>query len=394
MSFKNPKQELILSRLREPRRFIQAIVGPRQVGKTTAARQALCDSGLPWLYFSSCDALLPGLAWISERFEEAREKLRREGLSELILAIDDIERIEGWSDAVKREWDDDSFHDRGIKLVLICNRCRLLESGHSDSLAGRFEEIRMGHWTFSKMRERFGTTLEQYLYFGGFPGAAAFCSDEDGFRAFVQGSVADAALKDILMHCGVRKPALLEQEFRLGAARSGQILSYTRMLSSLRDAGNTVTLSGYAALLEQSGLLRALGKFSPAGARRRASIPKFQVFDNALKALFTPCSFQSARADPAIWAGIAESAIGAYIANQAFLHHLEASYWREGSDEVDFVLRKNGRVAAIEIMGSARGNARGLVRFARKFGPCRTLAVGDGGISPEEFLATELDGIF
>lgn len=395
MDFKRQEYKLIRDRLKEPRKFIQVLTGPRQVGKTTVVKQVLDDIDIPWLYFSADATSQPNRTWISVSWDAARERLRREALGEVILVIDEIQKIKGWSEIVKKEWDDDSFNDRQVKLLLLGSSRVLLQSGLSDSLAGRFEEIRMGHWRYAEMRDCFGFSLEKYLYYGGFPGAASFSNDEDRFRAYVQSAIVDATVhKDILMEAPVRKPALLEQAFILGVSYSGQILSLNKMLGSLQDAGNTVTLANYLSLLDQSGLLRGLGKFSIDASRRRASIPKFQTYDNALKILFTPTTFQGAQLDRALWGNIFESGIGAYIINQAFLHRFEAYYWREGSDEVDFVLRKNGRVVAIEVKSNAQKNSRGLERFSKEFNPHKAFIVGKGWIAPEEFLTTELDGIF
>ena len=84
------------------------------------------------------------------------------------------------------------------------------------------------------------------------------------------------------MDSPIGKPALLRQTFELSVACSGKILSLTKMLGALQDAGNTVTLAGYLMLLNESGLVCALQKFAMDTARKRASIPKYQVYNNAL----------------------------------------------------------------------------------------------------------------
>ena len=170
------------------------------------------------------------------------------------------------------------------------------------------------------------------------------------------------------MDTPISKPALLRQTFELGAAYSGELLSLNKMLGSLQDAGNTVTLAGYINLLDESGLLRGLQKFSTDMARRRASIPKFQVYNNALKMVYSPLTFEQAILDRKSWGRIFESGIGAWLVSQAFVHRFEVFYWRERDDEVDFVLRKKGSVVVIEVKSNGEKRTEGLDKWRHQCG--------------------------
>ena len=259
----------------------------------------------------------------------------------------------------------------------------------------RFEEIRMSHWNYREMQECFGFSLGQYLFYGGYPGAATLIGDEDRFGQYIQSTIIEATInKDILMNTPISKPALLRQTFELGAAYSGELLSLNKMLGSLQDAGNTVTLAGYINLLDESGLLRGLQKFSTDMARRRASIPKFQVYNNALKMVYSPLTFEQAILDRKSWGRIFESGIGAWLVSQAFVHRFEVFYWRERNDEVDFVLRKKGSVVAIEVKSNREQRTEGLNKFRKLFNPRAAFIVGDGGISAEDFLSMDLRKLF
>jgi len=159
----------------------------------------------------------------------------------------------------------------------------LVQQGLSESLAGRFEILRIGHWSFSEMRDAFGLTVDQYLYFGGYPGSAALINDEERWRRYLLDSLIETTLaRDILLMNRVDKPALLRQMFRLGCEYSGQILSYQKMLGQLQDAGNTTTLAHYLDLLSGAGMLCGLSKFSSEVVRQRGSSPKLQVLNNGL----------------------------------------------------------------------------------------------------------------
>ena len=339
--YKRSEYQVIKRRLEERRRFIQVVMGARQIGKSTVVKQVLKDIDIPYQFFSADNVPATNSAWISNCWAAVRSLKESKKLESIILVIDEIQKISNWSEVVKKEWDDDTFYDRDIKVLLLGSSRVLLEKGLSESLAGRFEEIRMGHWSYQEMRECFGYSLDQYIFYGGYPGAAVLVDDYDRFQQYIQSSIIEATInKDILMDTPISKPALLRQTFELGAAYSGNLLSLNKMLGTLQDAGNTATLAGYVNLLDESGLLCGLQKFSVDMARRKASIPKFQVYNNALKMVFSPFSFEQAILDRKTWGHIFESGIGAYLVNQAFIHRFEVFYWRERNDEVDFVLRK------------------------------------------------------
>ena len=350
---------------------------------------------MPYQFFSADNVPATNSAWISDCWAAVRSLKESRGWESVILVIDEIQKIANWSEVVKKEWDDDTFHDCNIKVLLLGSSRVLLEKGLSESLAGRFEEIRMSHWSYREMQECFGFSLDQYLFYGGYPGAATLIGDEDRFGQYIQSAIIEATInKDILMDTPISKPALLRQTFELGAAYSGELLSLNKMLGSLQDAGNTVTLAGYINLLDESGLLCGLQKFSVDMARRRASIPKLQVYNNALKMVYSPLTFEQAILNRKAWGRIFESGIGAYLVSQAFVHRFEVFYWRERDAEVDFVLRKKGSVVAIEVKSNAEKQTDGLDKFRKLFNPQSAFIVGDGGISAEDFLSMDVSKLF
>ena len=393
--YKRAEYQVITERLKEPRKFIQVVMGARQIGKSTVVKQVLQDLDMPYRLFSADNVPATNNAWISDCWAAARSLKESRGWESVVLVIDEIQKIANWSEAVKKEWDDDTFHGRNIKVLLLGSSRVLLEKDLSESLAGRFEEIRMSHWRYREMQECFGFSLDQYMFYGGYPGAATLIGDEDRFGQYIQSAIIEATInKDILMDTPISKPALLRQTFELGAAYSGELLSLNKMLGSLQDAGNTVTLAGYINLLDESGLLCGLQKFSIDMARRRASIPKLQVYNNALKMVYSPLTFEQVILNRKAWGRIFESAIGAYLVNQAFVHRFEVFYWRERDYEVDFVLRKKGAVVAIEVKSNAEKRTEGLDKFRKLFHPQTAFIVGDGGISAEDFFSMDLRKLF
>lgn len=393
--YKRAEYQIIKDRLNEPRKFIQVVMGARQIGKSTVVKQVLKDIDVPYQFYSADNVPATNSSWISNCWAAVRSLKANNRWDSIILVIDEIQKISDWSEVVKKEWDDDTFHDCNIKVLLLGSSRVLLEKGLSESLAGRFEEIRMSHWSYIEMQECFGFTLDQYLFYGSYPGAASLAGDEDRYQQYIQSSIIDATInKDILMDTPISKPALLRQTFELGAAYSGELLSLNKMLGSLQDAGNTATLAGYINLLGESGLLCGLQKFSVDMARRKASIPKLQVYNNALKMVYSPLTFEQAVMDRKSWGRIFESGIGAYLVSQAFIHRFEVYYWRERNDEVDFILRKKGSVVAIEIKSNAEKRTDGLDKFRQLFKPQSSFIVGDGGIGAEDFLSMNINDLF
>lgn len=393
--FKRAIFQTIKSRIEENRKFIQVVMGARQIGKSTVVKQVLNEIDVPYQIYSADNVPASNTAWISNCWAAARSVKQNNGWDSILLVIDEIQKIANWSEAVKKEWDEDTFYDRNIKVLLLGSSRVLLEKGLSESLAGRFEEIRMSHWTYKEMKECFGFSLDQYVFYGGYPGAASLAHDADRFDQYIQSSIIDATInKDILMDTPISKPALLRQTFELGSAYSGNMLSLNKMLGSLQDAGNTSTLAGYINLLNESGLLSGLQKYSVDMSRRKASIPKFQVYNNALKMVYSNLTFEQAVMDRKTWGHIFESAVGAYLVSQAFVHRFEVFYWRERNDEVDFVLRKKGVLVAIEVKSNAEKRTEGLDTFRQLFNPKNSFIVGDGGISAEDFFSMDIRNLF
>ena len=387
--------DVLRRRLGEPRKFIQVVLGPRQIGKTTVVRQVLHDINKPQLYFSADDTAVAGSAWLASCWTAARLEAQTHPDAGCVLVIDEIQKVPNWSETVKRQWDDDTWNERNIKVVLLGSSRALILQGLSESLMGRFEEIRMTHWTYAEMRDCFGLTVDEFIYFGGYPGAVEMMQDEARWKVYVRNSMIDATVnRDIFEDVRIGKAALLRKTLELGAAYSGKILSLTKLLGEIQDAGNVMTIAGYLERLNQCGLLGTFQKFSVDDARRRASIPKFQVHNNALLTALSAGTFEQVRNDPVKWGHYVESAVGAYLISQAYRLQFEVFYWRDGNNEVDFVLRKDGKVVALEVKSNHERYTKGLDVFCQKFRPKVALIVGSGGLPLETFLETPITDLF
>lgn len=379
-----PHAELLRSRIAEPRRFIQAVIGPRQVGKTTLVRQILEDLGERGVYVSADEPGLQAIAWISEAWTRARDLAGQHGSA--VLALDEVHKLTGWADQVKALWDQDTHTRTDVRLVVLGSAPTLLTKTMGDSLAGRFETIRIPHWSLPEMRQAFGWDLETFIRFGGYPGPAGLIGDIPRWRAYVRDSLIEPAIsRDVLLLTRVDKPALLRRVFGLACAYSGQILSYTKMLGQLQDAGNTTTLAHYLDLLSGAGLIAGIPKFAGDVARQRASSPKLMAY---APALVTAESSSDLLDDPAHRGRLAESAVGAHLLSAEREGICRVYYWRQGDREVDFVVRTERSLTAIEVKSTrAPIDRRGLDAFATTFGPDRVLVVGADDLPLERFLS-------
>jgi predicted AAA+ superfamily ATPase len=395
--FIRPAARILADRLDEPRRFIQVVAGPRQVGKTTLVQQILDRTRRPHHSVSADEPTMRDASWLRAQWDVARRLTDPPDGAPAILVIDEIQRVADWAEVVKHSWDQDTRAGRPLHVVLLGSAPLLVESGLDESLAGRFERIQLGHWSYPEMRDAFGFGLDQYIYFGGYPGAAPLVGDQARWRRYILDSLVETTIaRDVLLLTRVDKPALLRRLFELSCRYSGQILSYTKMLGQLQDAGNTTTLAHYLDLLAGVGMVAGLPKFAGQAVRRRASSPKLQVLNNALLAVQSGLTMDAVRRDGEQWGRFVESAVGGYLATIAHGASAPAQlgYWRDRGREVDFVLRRGREVVAIEVK-SARGGRppSGLAAFDAAFQPTRSYLVGADGMPLEEFFSTPVEAL-
>lgn len=386
--------QLVKSRVEEPRKFIQVLYGPRQVGKTTLIKQVLSAINIPYLFATADDIIGTDSMWLRNLWDRARLLQKKEG-REVVLAVDEVQKVQNWSEVVKKEWDMDSFNDIPIKLVILGSSSLLIQQGLTESLLGRFEAVYIDHWSYKEMYDAFGLSLNEYIWFGGYPGAASLISDETRWKRYVKNSLIDTSLsKDILMLTRVDKPALLRRLFEIGCSYSAQILSLTKIQGELMEKGNITTLSNYLSLLETAGLLCGLEKYSGDIIRKRSSKPKFQVFNNALLSAQCEQTFSEALADGKLWGRFFESAVGTHLLNKSYTEDYDLYYWNENSMEVDYVLQKGSKVVAVEVKSGKDSSNSGMDVFQSKFHPSASFIVGTDGISIEEFLCTNPSDLF
>lgn len=386
---------MLRNRLAEPRKFIQVLAGPRQVGKTTLVDQLTAHLTTPFTSVSADGVDANNAEWIADQWNVVRKTMELRHQTEHIFIIDEVQLLSKWSDIVKREWDADKKSGTNIKVVLLGSSRLLLKDGLNESLAGRFELIHVPHWSFQEMHEAFGFSLEQYIYFGGYPGAAELVSNEKRWKQYIRQSIIHPAIeKDVLMTKRILKPALLRQVFDMGASHSGELLALNKIVGQLQDAGNTSTVANYIQVLGEAELITGLQMYAPDVARQYQSIPKFQVFNTALQTAYHSSTFEATYTDPTKWGRWVESTVGAHLINCASEDDYKVFYWRERNDEIDFVIANDEQVLGIEVKSGHHSAGMGLRAFQKRFPHAQTLVVGTGGMPIDLFLSTHPTKLF
>ncbi len=382
--------DVLLKRLGSERRFVQVVVGPRQVGKTTAVLQAgrrLETNGLGFVFASGDEPLLPGPAWIDEKWEEARAAA---SAGPVMLALDEIHKIPGWAERVKANWDADAREGMDVRLVLLGSSPLLVGQRLRESLAGRFEVIPATHWQWPECRDAFGWDVDTFIFYGGYPGAAPLVGDFQRWRRYVLDALIETTVsRDVLSLGRIDKPALLRQLFYLTCDLSGQVVAYTTLLGQLHDAGNSTTLAHYLRLLEEVWLAVGLQKYSGSVVRKRSSRPKLLVLDTALMSAARGISFEEARRDRGYWGRLVETAAGAHLVAKGQVEPQRVMYWRERDLEVDYVVEDAAGLCALEIKSGRERDSdrRGLDAFVKRYDSARVRLIGGAGTPLADFLA-------
>jgi hypothetical protein len=411
-AFRRPLVSELIDLLTEegPMRLV-AVTGPRQTGKTILVRQAFEElerAGIRCWYvsvddpssdtyspghFADSGVLIPGrprgVEWLVATWERARA-VAEHSPQGLVMALDEIQGIPQWSNVVKGLWDRDRSTGCPLRVVIMGSAPWELLTGMHESLAGRFNPFPVAHWSLEEMQRAFGMTLEKYIFFGGYPGAASHIGDIARWRGYIRHAiVAPVVGRDILSLTRVEKPSLMRALMELAPEYSGQIVSYRKLQGNLEDAGNTTTLARYLDLLSDAGLVTGLQKHSAKPHLAKRSSPKLNVLNTAIMAATYPYPLARGRDDGAFWGRLCESAVGAHLHNTIGADGiLRLRYWREGTHEVDFVLASGRDLVAIEVKSSRRRKrAAGLSAFKASFPGAKGFVVGTGGMPFNEFLS-------
>ncbi|MEA3363074.1 MAG: ATP-binding protein [Thermodesulfobacteriota bacterium] len=375
-NYERPFVEQLEKRLPSERLLIQVLIGPRQVGKTTGMRQLLARYPGKSNYANADDLLMTDRHWLLEQWQKAL--VSGEGS---LLVIDEVQKVPDWSNTLKALWDKSPYK---LRVVVLGSSSLQIQTGLTESLAGRFELTRIHHWTYAELQSAFDYDLERFLLYGGYPGSVEFEDDYDRWYAYLKESIVEAVIgKDILLNRKVGNPALFRQAFEILCHYPAQEISYTKLLGQLQDRGNTDLVKYYIELYAGAFLVYPLQKYSSKGRLTRSSSPKIIT---ACPALFTMTQGPGTLDDPEKKGRLFEVAVGAHLVQLPG----ELYYWRERNAEVDFVYSYQGKLYAIEVKSGKRKTAKGLELFIKKFGVAQPII-----ITPDNFqLFSEDSGKF
>ena len=385
--FNRDQVQAVLEGLMQDLPVFQVITGPRQVGKTTAAKQVMEQFPHESIY-ATADAPMPVAAdWLEGQWRLAVQKSRVSG-DPILLVLDEVQKVPNWSESIKYLWDQRLVD---VRLLILGSSALLIQQGLTESLAGRFFLTRFTHWSYSECAAAFGWSLDEWFYYGGYPGGNVFKRDDFQWKQYISNALVETVIsKDVLQMHPITKPALMHNLFGLAATFPSQIFSYNKMLGQLQEAGNTTTLAHYLRVLGQAYLVSGLELFSMGQIRKRGSSPKLILWNNALINGLSLKSYEQTLIDPVWWGRVVENAVGAHLLNALAPFPVSLTYWRKGSSEVDFVVQSGDKVVALEIKSGRRGKVSGLEAFKREYKKSRTMIIGGNGIPLQEFFTLPL----
>ncbi|MBF0328729.1 MAG: ATP-binding protein [Nitrospirae bacterium] len=387
MQFERPITKIIASALLKKLPVFQVLIGPRQVGKTIISSQVQKRLPYPSVYATADNPLPPGVEWIETQWRLAEIEAQNTK-KPVVLILDEIQKIKGWSESIKMHWDYAQRKSQDIRLLILGSSALLLQEGLTESLAGRFFLNHCPHWSFPECAAAFGWDINKWLYFGGYPGAAIFANNETQWKQYLRDSLIETVLaRDVLQMQKITKPTLLRHLFALSATFPSQIFSYNKMLGQLQDVGNTTTLAHYLQLLESAFLVSGLELFSRGHVRKRGSSPKLILWNNALINALSVRLFKDAVSDSSWWGRLVENAVGAHLCNSFVGTGYELTYWRDGNQEVDFVVAAGNCFYGVEVKSGRSDKVSGLKQFKKKYPEGKTLIVGSSGVNLEKFFS-------
>lgn len=350
----NSTESAIAERFKKGFKEIQVLLGPRQVGKTTSILSFLKKYKGPYLYISADEVLETDLNWLDQAWQKAFD------LSpQCLLVIDEIQKVQDWSSQIKRLWDKQKISKKSrLKLFLLGSSSLKIQKGLSESLTGRFELLRAYHWNYLETQKIKKMSFENYLLYGGYPGAYDHIKDPVRFSSYLTKSIIQTVIeKDILQYHRIKNPALFKQLFDILSRLPSCEISYTKLLGQLQDKGNTDLVKDYLDLYEGAYLFQQVHKYQTAHFTRKTSSPKIIPMAPALIQL----DYKKASKENM---GLAFEAL---VGSDLLRAELSTTYWRDKDNEVDFVVEYKNRIIAIEVKSGKKKSSKSLSAFKIRF---------------------------
>ncbi len=357
----------------------QILTGPRQVGKTTL----LCEIADEWgnqAIYAPADGQEASLSGWWENLWSKAQRLAERGPA--VLLIDEIQYMSGWSRLLKSRLDHIRRTNTSLQVVVSGSSALQLAHGTRETMAGRFERLRLLHWPARELAHGFHISsdkcVEQVVRYGSYPGAMVFLQDYARWRNYIKDSIVEPAIgRDVLMMETIRKPALLRQVFAVCVGHPAEIISIQKICGQLTDRGALDTISHYLHVLEDACLIAAIPKYSTKVIRQRSAPPKLIMLNNALLSVTGLREPPIPGKEPERWGRWVENACIAFAWNAG----QNPSYWRAEPLEIDMILDGSWGRWAVEVKTGTYGNRdlAGILEFCRRNAGFRPIVLCEPG---------------
>lgn len=355
-----PFTEKLNTALVQKNGLLQVIIGPRQVGKTTTILKYLEENHIEQFHFYSADEIFNASAnWILGIWSKARNEKK-------MLVIDEIQKCENWAAVIKKLWDEDKKNNKKFPCILLGSSSLEIQKGLTESLTGRFQLHKAFHWNFEESKNGYKLPFKEYLKIGGYPGSYQFKDKSDWSKYVKQSIISTVIEKDILQYHTVKSPALFKQAFEIIMSYPAQEISYTKLLGQIQDRGNTELVKYYLSLYEGAFLVKVLEKYSGKKIIMKSSTPKILPLAPCLYYLEIQDEYKGEELGR-----VFELIVGAQLVRT----EEDLFYWREGDNEVDFVLKKGRKLYAIEVKSGRKKSIHGLQKFQTKFSEAKLIMI-------------------
>jgi len=319
---------------------VVALVGARQVGKTTLAR-ALCQSAFP-------ESVYLDLERPSDVNKLEAPELFLEMHTDELVILDEIQRMPALFPLLRALVD--ANRKNGRFLVLGSASPDLVRQS-SESLAGRIIYLELGPFSLSEV----GTSKEdvwQLWQRGGFPPSFLAPTDRDSFQwreAFIQ-----TYLERDLPALGIRIPsATLHRFWRMLAHSHGQLWNASKIAGSLGITAPTAR--HYLDILQDTFVVRQLHPYYINLKKRLVKTPKAYLRDSGLlHALLQLENLDDLIGHPCVGSSW-EGWVIEQILSMVPVNWRPWFYRTSGGAEIDLILERPGRapMLAFEVKYSA-----------------------------------------
>lgn len=258
----------ILAEISESLTFfpVVSIIGPRQVGKTTLAKQIISESEKPTLYLD--------LEKQSDLFKLNDAELFLSQHSEYLIVIDEVQNKKELYPLLRALVDQ---HREPARFLLLGSASPELIRHSSESLAGRIAYHQLYPFDLTEILD--AISLNDLWVKGGFPNMI-FARSDDLSRRWMENFINTYLNRDLLQLGLSASPKTIHSLWTMMAHLNGQLFNASTLANSL---GVTVpTIKRYVDFLEEAFLLKSLHPFSWNISKRLVKTPKVYLTDTGI----------------------------------------------------------------------------------------------------------------